>query len=164
MDISNGSGVRVSIFVQGCHFHCKGCFNPETWNFEGGKEFTPETLKTLIGLCSDDKIKGLSILGGEPLCDENFDTVKEIAIAFKINATTKDKNIWLWSGYEFEDIYNDLHKREILNYVDYIVCGQFVEEKKNLKLKWAGSDNQRWISCKKSLEEGKAVLAGNMID
>lgn len=76
MDISNGEGVRVSIFVQGCRFHCKGCFNPETWNFEGGKPFTEETLAQLLSLCEKDYIKGLSILGGEPLCEENIETIK----------------------------------------------------------------------------------------
>lgn len=164
MDISDGEGVRVSLFTQGCHFHCKNCFNPETWNFEGGKEFTPETLKTIIDLCSKDYIKGLSILGGEPLCDENFNDVKDLACIFKINATTKDKDIWLWTGYEFEDIYNDPIKREILIYLDYIVCGRFIDEKKNLNLKWAGSENQRWIDVQKSLAVGRTTLAGNMLD
>ena len=162
MDISNGEGVRVSLFTQGCHFHCKNCFNPETWDFKGGKEFTPETLIKLRELCEKDYIKGLSILGGEPLCNENFKDVKEIAGFFKINATTKDKDIWLWTGYEFEDICNDPEKKEILLYIDYMICGQFVDEKKNLNLKWAGSDNQEWIDVQKSLAVGKKTLAGNM--
>lgn len=157
MDISNGEGVRVSLFTQGCHFHCKDCFNPETWNFEGGKEFTPETLQRLIQLCENDNIQGLSILGGEPLCDENFKDVKDIACVFKINAKTKNKDIWLWTGYEFEDIFNDPIKNKILLYIDYIVCGQFKTEQKNLKLKWAGSSNQRLIDVKKSLEENKTI-------
>lgn len=164
MDISDGEGVRVSLFTQGCHFHCKNCFNPETWSFEGGKEFTPETLIKLKELCEKDYIKGLSILGGEPLCDENFEDVKELACFFKLNATTKDKDIWLWTGYEFEDIFNDPVKVEILLYVDYMICGQFIDEQKNLNLKWAGSNNQRFIDVHKSLVEGKAVLAGNMLD
>ncbi len=158
MDISNGEGVRVSLFTQGCHFHCKNCFNPETWNFKGGKEFTPETLIKLRELCEKDYIKGLSILGGEPLCDENFKDVKEIAGFFKINATTKDKDIWLWTGYEFEDICNDPEKKEILLYIDYMICGQFVDEKKNLNLKWAGSENQRLINVKESLKCGETIV------
>ena len=147
MDISNGEGVRVSIFVQGCHFHCKGCFNPETWNFEGGKEFTSQTLTLLLDLCSNPTRKGLSILGGEPLNDENFPEVLNIAKAFKTDPRLQGKDIWLWTGYEIEDILDNKDKKEILEYVDYIICGQFIEDKKNLKLKWAGSKNQRRYCC-----------------
>lgn len=162
MDISNGEGVRVSIFVQGCHFHCKGCFNPETWNFEGGKEFTSQTLTLLLDLCSNPTRKGLSILGGEPLNDENFPEVLNIAKAFKTDPRLQGKDIWLWTGYEIEDILNNKNKKEILNYLDYIICGQFIEEQKNLRLKWAGSNNQRWINVKETLKNGSPILAGNM--
>ena len=162
MDISNGEGVRVSIFVQGCHFHCKGCFNPETWNFEGGKEFTSQTLKTLLELCAKSTRNGLSILGGEPLNDENFSGVMKIVKAFREDKRLSGKDIWLWTGYEIEDILNDKTKKAILNYLDYVICGQFIEEKKNLRLKWAGSDNQRWIDCKATVDKGVPVLAGEM--
>ena len=162
MDISNGEGVRVSIFVQGCHFHCKGCFNPETWNFEGGKEFTSQTLTLLLDLCSNPTRKGLSILGGEPWNDENFPEVLNIAKAFKTDPRLQGKDIWLWTGYEIEDILNNKNKKEILNYLDYIICGQFIEEQKNLRLKWAGSNNQRWINVKETLKNGSPILAGNM--
>lgn len=159
MDISNGEGVRVSIFVQGCHFHCKGCFNPETWNFEGGKEFTSQTLTLLLDLCSNPTRKGLSILGGEPLNDENYSGVLEIVKAFRKDKRLSGKDIWLWTGYEIEDILNDKSKKEILNYLDYIICGQFIEEQKDLRLKWAGSKNQRWIDVKATLaqEKGKII-------
>ena len=159
MDISNGEGVRVSIFVQGCHFHCKSCFNPETWNFEGGKEFTSQTLTLLLDLCSNPTRKGLSILGGEPLNDENYSGVLEIVKAFRKDERLSGKDIWLWTGYEIEDILNDKSKKEILNYLDYIICGQFIEEQKNLRLKWAGSKNQRWIDVKATLaqEKGKII-------
>lgn len=162
MDISNGKGVRVSIFVQGCHFHCKGCFNPETWSFEAGKEFTSQTLKTLLDLCSKDTVKGLSILGGEPLNEENFIGVLEIVKEFRNKEKLKNKDIWLWTGYEIEDILSSEKKKEILKYLDYVVCGQFIEEEKNLKLKWAGSNNQRWIDVKSTLKENKVILAGKM--
>ena len=162
MDISNGEGVRVSIFVQGCHFHCKGCFNPETWNFEGGKEFTSQTLTLLLDLCSNPTRKGLSILGGEPLNDENFPEVLNIAKAFKTDPRLQGKDIWLWTGYEIEDILDNKDKKEILEYVDYIICGQFIEDKKNLKLKWAGSSNQRWINVKETLRNNRPILAGEM--
>lgn len=162
MDISNGEGVRVSIFVQGCHFHCKGCFNPETWSFEAGKEFTSQTLKKLLDLCLKDTVKGLSILGGEPLNEENFIGVLEIVKEFRNKEKLKNKDIWLWTGYEIEDILSSEKKKEILKYLDYVVCGQFIEEEKNLKLKWAGSNNQRWIDVKSTLKENKVILAGKM--
>lgn len=162
MDISNGEGVRVSIFVQGCHFHCKGCFNPETWSFEAGKEFTSQTLKTLLDLCLKDTVKGLSILGGEPLNEENFIGVLEIVKEFRNKEKLENKDIWLWTGYEIEDILSSEKKKEILKYLDYVVCGQFIEEEKNLKLKWAGSNNQRWIDVKSTLQENKVILAGKM--
>ena len=158
MDISNGEGVRVSIFVQGCHFHCKGCFNPETWNFEGGKEFTSQTLTLLLDLCSNPTRKGLSILGGEPLNDENYSGVLEIVKAFRKDKRLSGKDIWVWTGYEIEDILNDKSKKEILNYLDYIICGQFIEEQKNLRLKWAGSENQRWIDVKATLSQEKGKI------
>lgn len=162
MDISNGEGVRVSIFVQGCHFHCKGCFNPETWNFEGGKEFTSQTLTLLLDLCSNPTRKGLSILGGEPLNDENYSGVLEIVKAFRKDKRLSGKDIWLWTGYEIEDILNDKSKKEILKYLDYVICGQFIEEQKNLRLKWAGSKNQRWIDVKETLGNNRPILAGEM--
>lgn len=162
MDISNGEGVRVSIFVQGCHFHCKGCFNPETWSFEAGKEFTSQTLKKLLDLCLKDTVKGLSILGGEPLNEENFIGVLEIVKEFRNKEKLKNKDIWLWTGYEIEDILSSEKKKEILKYLDYVVCGQFIEKEKNLKLKWAGSNNQRWIDVKSTLKENKVILAGKM--
>ena len=164
MDISNGTGVRVSLFVQGCEFHCKNCFNPETWNFEGGKEFTSETLNTLMELCDDDKIKGLSILGGEPMHPNNRETVVDIMRAFKYRFPNKD--IWMWTGYTLEKLLaeNDDDVKSMLIYLDYMVDGQFVDEKKNLNLKWAGSDNQRWIDIQESMKQGEIVLAGNMLD
>ena len=162
MDISNGEGVRVSLFVQGCAFHCKGCFNPEAWSFEAGKEFTSQTLKTLLDLCLKDTVKGLSILGGEPLNEENFIGVLEIVKEFRNKEKLKNKDIWLWTGYEIEDILSSEKKKEILKYLDYVVCGQFIEEEKNLKLKWAGSNNQRWIDVKSTLKENKVILAGKM--
>ena len=164
MDISNGEGIRVSLFVQGCEFHCKNCFNPETWNFEGGKEFTSETLNTLMKLCDDDKIKGLSILGGEPMHANNRETVVDIMRAFKYRFPNKD--IWMWTGYTLEKLLaeNDDDVKSMLIYLDYMVDGQFVNEKKNLNLKWAGSDNQRWIDIQESMKQGEIVLAGNMLD
>lgn len=156
MDISNGEGIRVSIFVQGCSFNCQGCFNPETHDFNGGKEFTKETLSTLLKLCDKPMIKGLSILGGEPLHSTNVNEVFHIVKTFKEKFPNKD--IWLWTGFQCEDAIKDLKRKMIIDELDYLVDGRFVENKKNLKLKWAGSDNQRCIDIKKTKEKGEIVL------
>lgn len=139
MDIANGPGIRVSIFVQGCHFHCKGCFNSETWDFSGGKEFTDNVLELLLNLCNSDHISGLSILGGEPLNPANISEVKRICTEF--NKRFPNKDIWLWTGYEFDQIKND----EIYSLVDVLVCGPFIEAQKDLSLKYCGSRNQQVI-------------------
>ena len=117
-DIQNGPGIRSSIFVQGCAFHCKECFNAETWPFEGGKEFTQKEMDLLIELSSKHFIVGLSVLGGEPLHPANIDTVIEICRTFK--SKFSDKSIWLWSGYRYEEIVN----KEILDYIDVLIDGR----------------------------------------
>lgn len=156
MDISNGEGVRVSIFVQGCTFNCPDCFNPETHDFNGGKEFTDETLSTLMKLCNNPNIKGLSILGGEPLHSKNIDEVFHIVCTFKEKFPNKD--IWMWTGFRYEDAIKDDKRRMTLQKIDYLIDGQFIKEKKNLKLKWAGSENQRFIDIKKTLEKNEIVV------
>lgn len=157
MDISNGEGVRVSLFVQGCEFHCKNCFNTEAWDFQGGKEFTTETLNTLLDLCDKEYIKGLSILGGEPMHPTNRETVVDIMRAFKFRFPNKD--IWMWTGYTLEELLeqNDEDVKSMLIYLDYLIDGQFIDEKKNLKLKWAGSDNQRCINIQESMKQGHLI-------
>lgn len=159
MDISNGEGVRVSLFVQGCSFHCKNCFNPETWDFNGGKDFTTVEVDKIIKLCNKDYIAGLSILGGEPLHPNNIETVANICKCFK--QEYPNKTIWLWSGFRYEDILNRENNYDILNLIDILVDGQFEEDKKDLTLKWRGSSNQRVIDCKKSLAENKIILKEN---
>ena len=156
MDISNGEGVRVSLFVQGCSFHCKNCFNQETWDFNGGKEFTTEEIKKIIELADKDYIAGLSILGGEPLHNNNVDEVFHIVATFKEKFPNKD--IWLWTGFKFEDAIKDSKRKFILRNIDVLIDGQFEEDKKDLTLKWRGSSNQRVIDCKKSLAENKVIL------
>lgn len=140
MDISNGPGIRVSIFVQGCEFHCKGCFNSSTWDFNGGKEFTNETMDYLFSLVNEH-IAGLSVLGGEPLNPKNVETVLEICKRFK--ELFPGKSIWLWTGYRFEGL--DEQQKEVLKWVDVLVDGQFIEELKDFRLKYCGSSNQRVI-------------------
>lgn len=153
MDISNGPGVRVSVFMQGCTFHCKNCFNPETWDFKGGKEFTDDTIKGVLELCDKDYIKGLSILGGEPMHPTNIDGTTKLAKAFKEKYSKKD--IWVWTGFNFE---KDLKDKEVLKYIDVLVDGQYVDELHDPTLKWRGSSNQRVIDIKKSLKDNKTIL------
>ena len=153
MDISNGKGVRVSIFVQGCTFNCKNCFNPETHDFNGGKEFTNDTINRVLELCQNENVEGLSILGGEPMHPNNIDGVTELAKAFK--EKFPNKNIWAWTGFTYENYMKD---REILKYLDVLVDGQYVDELHDFTLKWRGSSNQRVIDIPKTLKEGKVVL------
>ena len=153
MDISNGPGVRVSIFFQGCNFHCKGCFNEETWDFNGGKEFNQEVINHVIDLCNKDYIEGLSILGGEPLNPINIGGVTLLAKSFK--EKYPNKTIWLWSGYLFDEY---IHDKEIVNYVDVIVDGRFKIDLSSLTLQYKGSSNQRVIDVKRSLKKGEIVL------
>ena len=153
MDISNGPGVRVSIFMQGCSFHCKNCFNPETWDFKSGTEFTDETIDKIIDLANNDYIKGLSILGGEPMHPNNIKGTTKLAKKFK--EIYPDKTIWVWSGFLFD---RDLKDKEVLNYLDVLVDGRYEDELHDFTLKWRGSSNQRVIDVKKTLKNNKIVL------
>ena len=148
MDISNGNGIGVALFTQGCHFHCKNCFNKSTWDFQGGKEFTKETCDKFMKLVNRPFIKRVSILGGEPLAKENVDGVCSVL------KQIKDKQIWVYTGYTFETVKN----YDIVKYIDYLVDGQYVDELRDLKLKFKGSSNQRIIDVQKSLKESKVVL------
>lgn len=152
MDIANGPGVRVSVFMQGCSFHCKNCFNPETHDFNGGKEFTGEVIKHILELCDKDYIEGLSILGGEPMHPTNIDGTAKLAKAFK--EKFPNKNVWVWSGFLFD---KNLKDTEAVKYIDVLVDGQYVDELHNPLLKWKGSSNQRVIDVQKSLKENKVV-------
>lgn len=156
MDIANGPGVRISVFMQGCPFHCSNCFNPETWDFDGGKVFDDEVIEHIISLAKDDYIKGLSILGGEPMHPKNIEGTLKLAKQFK--KTYPNKTIWVWTGYLFEQISKG---NEDIKYIDVIVDGQFKQQLHNPKLKWRGSSNQRVIDVKKSLKQKKVVLFDN---
>ena len=153
MDISNGPGVRISIFMQGCAFNCEKCFNPETHNFEGGKEFNDETINRVIELCQNENINGLSILGGEPLHPKNIEGTTKLAKAFK--EKYPNKNLWMWSGFSYD---KDLKDKEAMKYVDVLVDGQYVDALSNPTLKWKGSSNQRVIDVKQSLKTNDVVL------
>ena len=153
MDISNGPGVRVSVFFQGCAFHCKNCFNPETWDFDDGYEFGEEQVQQILDIAREDYISGLSILGGEPMHPKNIDMTTQLARRFK--ETFPDKTVWAWSGYLFD---SDLKNKEVLSYLDVLVDGVFIDEKRNPNLKWRGSANQRVIDVSESLKKNKIVL------
>lgn len=153
MDISNGPGVRISIFMQGCTFKCKNCFNPETHNFNRGLEFNNEVIDKIIELANYDYIKGLSVLGGEPLHPKNISGTTRLVKLFK--ERYPDKSIWVWSGFLFD---KDLIDKEVLKYIDVLVDGQYQDELHNPKLKYCGSSNQRVIDVKKSLKVNKVIL------
>ncbi len=153
MDISNGPGVRVSIFMQGCEFHCNNCFNPETWDFKAGEEFNEDTINKVLKLSDKDYIVGLSILGGEPMHPKNIEGTTLLARAFK--EKYPNKNIWVWSGYLFD---KDLKDKEVLKYIDVLVDGRFVENLANPTLKWKGSSNQRVIDVQKSLKNNEICI------
>jgi anaerobic ribonucleoside-triphosphate reductase activating protein len=147
LDIANGPGARISIFVQGCAFNCPGCFNTVARDFEGGKEFTEDTVQNLLNLAEPSYISGLSILGGEPLHPRNREEV--IRLAKKFKEVYPNKTVWLWTGYLFEEIADLLPGSGI----DVVVDGRFVEELKDLRLKYRGSSNQRVIDCKASTRD-----------
>lgn len=139
MDISNGANVGISVFIQGCPApHCKGCFNPETWDFCGGKEWTEEIENKFFELANKPYIKRISLLGGECLAETNINDVT--ILAKKCKERFPEKEIWLWSRYDFETYISRL---EIIKYVDYIIDGRYVEELKDVSLLYRGSSNQR---------------------
>lgn len=153
MDTSNGEGIGVALFVQGCENCCPGCFNKETWDFNGGKPWTEETENKLLELCNKPHICRLSILGGEPLHERNISTVIEIARKFK--ELYPEKKLYIWTGYLYEDICN----KEILKYADIIVDGRYIDELRDLRLTLKGSSNQRVIDVQETVKKGKIVLA-----
>lgn len=153
MDVSNGPGVRVSIFMQGCAFHCKNCFNPETWDFKAGNEFTGATIEKVLSLADKEYVAGLSILGGEPMHPKNIEGTTMLAKRFK--ERFPNKTLWVWTGFLFD---RDLKDKEVLKYVDVLVDGQYVDELHDFTLKWRGSSNQRVIDIKQSLKKNKLVL------
>ena len=160
-DIANGIGVRVSLFVSGCTHHCKGCFNPETWSFDYGRPFTEETEEEILRLLEPPYISGLTLLGGEPMEYENQRALAPFVK--KVKERFPEKTIWCYTGYLFEDILNRMLlalecTKDILNCLDVLVDGPFVEEEKELGLRFRGSKNQRIIDVKKSLTEGKIKL------
>ena len=161
-DIANGPGVRVSLFVSGCTHHCKGCFNEVAWDFNYGQPFTQETVDKILGMLAPSHVKGITLLGGEPFEPENQPAI--VDLLRQVKQKYPQKSIWAFSGYLFDrDILpcrlgNPEITKEFLSYLDVLVDGPFVESKKNLSLRFRGSENQRLIDVPASLEQGSVVL------
>ena len=151
MDISNGPGIRTSIFMQGCTFHCKNCFNPETYDLDKGEELTDEVIDKLLKLSEPEYIKGLSILGGEPLHPRNAKGTLDVVKKFK--EKYPEKTVWVWTGF----LYENVNKLYDLSDIDVLVDGQFKEELHDPTLKYRGSSSQRVIDIKKTKEKNKLV-------
>lgn len=174
-EICNGKGAGVSLFVQGCHFQCKGCFNQDAWDFNGGKEWTEEIKNKFFELIDRPYIKRVSILGGEPLAPKNAPAV--LNIIKEIKTIYPNKNIWLYTGYTLEKICEKYCDEKVYNcftnnndknviwqniqYVDVLVDGSFIEEKRDTTLPFRGSSNQRVIDVQETLKENKIILYNN---
>ena len=172
LDISNGEGVGVSLFVQGCDRHCFNCFNPDTWDFNGGKEWTKEVKNKFMELINQPYIRRISVLGGEPLAEQNLDEV--LSLIKETRTSFSEKTIWLYSGYNFDLLnskYNEykytpfaanadewLTRWEIISNVDVLVDGEYIDGQKDLTLKWRGSKNQHVINVKESIKNNKIIL------
>ena len=163
-DVANGEGMRVSVFVSGCRNHCKGCFQPQTWDFNYGREYTPEIEQFIIDELSKSYYDGITILGGDPMEPENQEPV--LRLLRRIKKELPDKNVWAYTGYVYDrDLvpggkrFVDGVTRELLESIDILIDGRFVEELKNLMLNFRGSSNQRIIKMKETLETGKVILS-----
>lgn len=161
-DVANGPGIRVSVFVSGCTHHCKGCFNEEAWDFTYGSEFTQQTIDEILTYLEPSYIKGLSLLGGEPFEYSNQQGL--LPLLREVKKRFPQKDIWCYTGYRFdEDILDEMCKtnevtREMVSYLDVLVDGKFILEQKNINLRFRGSENQRIIKVKESLEANKIIL------
>lgn len=161
-DIANGPGVRVSLFVSGCRHHCKGCFNEIAWDFDYGSAFTEDTIEMILKMLAPDHIQGLTLLGGEPFEPENQPEL--VKLLRRVKEQYPNKSIWAFSGYLFDKDILPCRlgpaeiTQEFISYIDVLVDGRFVEEKKDLSLHFRGSSNQRLIDVKKSIEGNQIVL------
>ena len=151
-DIANGIGVRVSLFVSGCTHHCKGCFNAEAWDFNFGKPFTKQVENSIIDALDHSWMDGLSLLGGEPFEPEHQEVL--LGLLERVHRELPTKTVWAYSGYTFEEI----KESPLLKYVDVLVDGEFMEDKKNISLPFRGSENQRIIDVKKTFETGQVTI------
>lgn len=161
-DIANGPGVRVSLFVSGCTHRCKGCFNEVAWDFAYGEPFTDQTIDAILQMLKPQHIKGITLLGGEPFEPQNQGEI--VRLLRRVKQMYPEKTVWAFSGYLFDQhiLSGKLGSwditREFLSYVDVLVDGPFIQEKKDLSLRFRGSSNQRIINVPASLEKGEIVL------
>nr|MBE6545496.1 anaerobic ribonucleoside-triphosphate reductase activating protein [Oscillospiraceae bacterium] len=160
-DIANGEGIRVSLFVSGCRNRCKGCFQPETWDFNYGNEFTAESAKEIFSALDNSSVRGLTILGGEPMEPENQRDL--LPFLLEVKCRFPEKTVWLYTGSTYEELMSEHRTHtentpEILSLVDILVDGRFIEEEKSLGLRFRGSKNQRIIDMAKTREQGKIVI------
>ena len=151
-DIANGPGLRVSLFVSGCTNHCPGCFNKETWDFNYGIPFTDKTIDLILEMLNNKHIAGLSLLGGDPMEESNQKAL--LPLVKKVKSLYPNKDIWCYTGFLFENV----HKYEILKYIDVLVDGRFIEKLKVANLRFRGSTNQRIIDVKKSTEKSEIII------
>lgn len=165
LDISNGEGVGISLFVQGCHFQCHNCFNPETWDFDSGNAWTKEVKISFINLLNRPYIKRVSILGGEPLAEENLTNILDLVS--EIRDLFPNKNIWLYTGYTWKEIMLEHSlerslesniRADVVKQCDVLVDGRYVDSLRDITLHWRGSSNQRVIDVKETLKKGEIVL------
>lgn len=161
-DIADGEGVRVTLFVSGCTNHCKGCFQPETWDFCYGNLYTEETEKEILDALSKKHIRGLTLLGGEPFEIENQRVL--VKLLKKVRETMPEKDIWSYTGFVYDRDLVPGGKRycevtdEMLSYLDVLVDGPFIEEKKNIRLSFRGSENQRVLNIRETIKTGEPVI------
>lgn len=157
LDIANGPGCRISLFVAGCRRKCRECFNPESWDFNGGQPFTTDTEESIIKLLEPKYISGLSILGGEPFEAENQPDV--LKFVKRVREVYPNKSIWMYTGYRFEDLYVSYEgTRDLLSMIDVLVDGDFKITLKDLHLQYCGSSNQRVINIPETLKSGKIAV------
>ena len=161
-DIANGPGVRTSLFVSGCRHRCKGCFNPETWNFNYGKPFTQKEIDFIIEVTNPSYVDGLTLLGGEPFEPENQGALIELLKQFK--QQLPNKTVWCYTGFSFKDELlmkaknDEEHIKELLSLIDVLVDGKFIEELKNSALLFRGSSNQNIIDVPKSISKNEMII------
>ena len=155
MDVTNGNGIGVALFTQGCPYHCKNCFNPETWDFNKGTDWTKETENKIIELLKPEYITRLTILGGEPLIERNIEPLT--ALLKRVKSIYPDKQVWLYTGGDFE-VLEGLYE-EIFQYIDILIDGRYIDDLRDYKLKWRGSSNQRIIDVQASLKSGDVIFS-----
>ena len=155
IDITNGNGIGVALFTQGCPYHCKNCFNPETWDFNKGTDWTKETENRIIELLKPKYITRLTILGGEPLIERNIEPLT--ALLKRVKSVYPDKQVWLYTGGDFE-VLEGLYE-EIFRYIDILIDGRYIDDLRDYKLKFRGSANQRIIDVQASLKSGNVTFS-----